>query len=296
MVLRVDIEAAGAVIPRGPAKSPQILLIHRPKYDDWSFPKGKVDPGEHVVTAAVREVAEETGLDIRLSKPLPAQYYSVFPGGKERVKRVQYWGGTVIGRDDISGFRPNSEVDQVRWVSPEKAHQLLTYPHDRRTLVDFLHQHKKTNPLIILRHAKARSRKSWRGNDKKRPLTLIGEYQSEQLVALLNAYGVTRLVTSDSKRCSATVAPYADVAHVEIEHTADLSEENSTARSVLDQVEALMEAKEPAVLCTHRPVLPLVFEAAGVEAAALDPGAFLVVHHRKKKILATEQHVPPSGR
>ena len=296
MVLRVDIEAAGAVVSRGPAKSPEILLIHRPKYDDWSFPKGKVDPGEHVVSAAVREVAEETGFDVRLSKPLPWQYYSVFPGGREKIKRVQYWSGILIGGDDLDGFRPNSEVDELRWVSPEKAHKLLTYPHDRRTLDDFLLLHKKTYPLIILRHAKARSRKSWRGNDKKRPLTLIGEYQAEQLVPLLNAYGVTRLVTSDSKRCWATVAPYADVADLEIEHNPGLSEEDATPQSVIDQVQALMDAKEPAVLCTHRPVLPMVFQASGVDAPTLEPGGFLVVHHRKRKVLATEQHAPPSGR
>ena len=71
MVLRVDIEAAGAVVARKVGGETEVLLIHRPKYDDWSFPKGKLDPGEHLVTAAVREVAEETGLDIRLGNPLP---------------------------------------------------------------------------------------------------------------------------------------------------------------------------------------------------------------------------------
>ncbi len=120
MALRVDIEAAGAVVSRGPSKSPEILLIHRPKYNDWSFPKGKVDPGEHVVAAAVREVAEETGFDVRLSKPLPSQYYSVFPAGKERIKRVQYWSGILVGGDDLDGFRPNSEVDELVWASVER--------------------------------------------------------------------------------------------------------------------------------------------------------------------------------
>ncbi len=173
---------------------------------------------------------------------------------------------------------------------------LLTYPHDRRTLDDFLLLHKKSYPLIILRHAKARSRKSWRGNDKKRPLTLIGEYQAEQLVPLLNAYGATRLVSSDSMRCWTTLVPYAESPTSRSSTRPGVSEEDATAESVAAQVQALMDAKEPAVLCTHRPVLPMVFEAAGVETRALEPGGFLVVHHRKRRVLATEEHVPPSGR
>ena len=147
-----------------------------------------------------------------------------------------------------------------------------------------------------MRHSKARSRKSWRGDDRDRPLTLLGEYQAEQLVPLLSAYGATRVISSSSRRCWATVAPYADVADLEIEDTLALSEEDATREAVEQLVGDLMRGKESAVICTHRPVLPWAFAAAGSDHLALEPGAFLVVHHRKGKVIAVEEHVPPSGR
>ena len=82
-----DVRAAGAVVTR---KGGDVLLVHRPKYDDWSFPKGKLDPGEHATAAAVREVAEETGLDVRLGPALLAQRYRMSNG---RIKAVHYWVG-----------------------------------------------------------------------------------------------------------------------------------------------------------------------------------------------------------
>src|SRR5512141_1395906 len=99
------IVAAGAVVVR---KGPEVLLVHRPKYDDWSFPKGKLDPGEHITTAAVREVAEETGLDIRLGPALPLQEYDV-RNGQLRHKVVHYWAARVVGSDDVSPYRPNGQ-------------------------------------------------------------------------------------------------------------------------------------------------------------------------------------------
>src|SRR3954452_1915291 len=109
MAEALEILSAGAVVSR---KGPDVLLVHRPKYDDWSFPKGKLDPGEHVTTAAVREVAEETGLDVRLGPPLRDQEYAVAPGWK----KVHYWVARTVDADDVSGYRPNAEVDAVEWV------------------------------------------------------------------------------------------------------------------------------------------------------------------------------------
>ena len=116
-----DVLAAGAVVFRSGG---QVLLVHRPRYDDWSFPKGKLDPGEHAAVAAVREVAEETGLRVRLGPPLSPQRYEVSGG---RTKHVSYWIGRAVGGDDVSAYRPNDEIDAVEWVPVEEAADRLSY-------------------------------------------------------------------------------------------------------------------------------------------------------------------------
>jgi 8-oxo-dGTP diphosphatase len=281
-----EIVAAGVVVSR---KGPEVLLVHRPKYDDWSFPKGKLDPGEHVTTAAVREVAEETGLDVRLGPPLSSQRYSV-RNGVTRVKRVHYWAGRVVGGDDVSTYRPNEEIDEVAWIRLDRAADRLSYARDRETLEEFEAFRKRSHPLVVLRHGKATSRKSWRDDDRERPLSPIGLLQAEQAVPILGAYGVRRVLSSSSRRCWDTVGPYADVAEIDLEVTRDLSEEDATPRSVSRHVQRLLTKPEPAVICTHRPVLPEVYDALGVRDPKLDPGAMLVVHHRNGQILALEQH------
>ena len=281
-----DVLAAGAVVTR---KGGDVLLVHRPKYDDWSFPKGKLDPGEHVTAAAVREVAEETGLDIRLGPPLSTQRYWV-DNGERRIKRVYYWVGRVVGNDDVSTYRVNNEIDEVAWVPAEKLRERLDYDYDRATLEEYERLRKKSYPLVILRHGRARSRKSWRKDDRERPLTQAGEFQAEQVVPVLAAYGVSHVLTSSSRRCWATVLPYAEVARLDLEETDDLSEEDATTETVAAQVQELLRLKKPSVVCTHRPVLPWVFEALGLEPQPLEPGSVFVVHHRRGKVVATEHH------
>jgi 8-oxo-dGTP pyrophosphatase MutT (NUDIX family)/phosphohistidine phosphatase SixA len=285
-----DVVAAGAVVTRRKkGDEPEILLVHRPKYDDWSFPKGKLDRDEHPLAAAVREVAEETGVDIRLGPPLSTQVYEV-DNGSRKTKHVHYWVGWVVGCDDVSSYRPNAEIDEVAWFPLAEARARLTYAFDRDTLAEFEAVRKKSYPLLVLRHSKARSRASWQDDDRKRPLSSVGQYQSERLVPLLAAYGVTRVVSSSSDRCWTTVAPYAEVADTEIEVTDALSEEDATPESVAAQVTRIVEGKESAVVCTHRPVLPLVLETLGLAPQPLEPGAILVAHLRKGRVVATEQH------
>src|SRR4051812_6321622 len=145
------IMAAGAVVVR---KGREVLLVHRPKYDDWSFPKGKLDPGEHVTAAAVREVAEETGLQIRLGPPLPSQQYEV-TNGQTRTKVVRYWVGWVLGDDDVSKYQPNDEIDRVAWVPLDEAGHLLDYRPDPETLEETAGGRRQNHPLILPLHGAA---------------------------------------------------------------------------------------------------------------------------------------------
>lgn len=281
-----DVRAAGAVVTR---KGGEVLLVHRPKYDDWSFPKGKLDPGEHSITAAVREVAEETGLDVRLGARLTSQRYRMTNG---RFKAVDYWVARVVGSDDVGRYRPNEEIDAVEWVAWADAERRLTYPHDRETLAEARPLRRRTHALVVLRHGKARARSGWRRDDRQRPLLRLGETQAERLVPLLAAFDVTAAHSSTSTRCVQTVTPYVDTTGWPVKLHDELSEEDASVDGVLDLVDGLLEGGEGVVVCTHRPVLPTVLDALGVPDVRLEPGSMLVVHHRKGRVVATELVTP----
>jgi 8-oxo-dGTP diphosphatase len=264
-----------------------VLLVHRPAYDDWSFPKGKLDRGELSPVAAVREVGEETGIRVRLGAPLARQTY---PNGRGS-KVVDYWVGRVVGDADVSGYLVNAEIDEVDWVPVDKAEKRLSYSRDRATLREALTTGKKTRALVLLRHGKARSRKAWRKDDRKRPLLVAGVAQARTAVPVLAAYGVTRIVTSSSTRCAETVMPYAENTGWPISRTDSLSEEDATASSVLEIVDDLLYSGEDAVLCTHRPVLPAVYDAIGIPIEQQATGEIVVVHHRRGRVRAVERHL-----
>jgi 8-oxo-dGTP pyrophosphatase MutT (NUDIX family) len=121
-----EVKASGGVVWRaGPGGEPEIVVVHRPRYDDWSLPKGKLDPGERWDEAALREVWEEVGLRCRLGEELPPIAYR---DNKGRAKVVRYW--LMEAEDGAGTFEPNDEVDEMRWVDPGTAGRLLSYPHD----------------------------------------------------------------------------------------------------------------------------------------------------------------------
>ena len=284
-----DVVAAGAVISRKGPEGREFLLVHRPKYDDWSFPKGKQDPGEHVAATAVREVLEETGVEIRLGRPLRPQLYAVSGG---RAKTVHYWVGHVVGDDDLSSYEVNDEVDDLAWLSESAAKERMTYLDDIDLLDQFDKSRKTTSTLLVVRHAKAEKRDSWDGPDPRRPLNELGRVQAEAMVPMLHAFGIARVITSTSTRCVQTVQPYATEQVLPMTELDELSEEgfDETATSAL--LSELLETPEPTVLCGHRPALPRIFELLGVEEEPLAPGEVVVCHHRKGAVVATERHSP----
>src|SRR5690606_12422012 len=156
----------------------EVLLIHRPRYDDWSWPKGKLDPGETSPVAAVREVAEETGLQVALGVPLPMLRYQVSGG---RSKEVHYWAARELETDSPAAAARGEtstspeEVDDMRWLTPTKAQALLSRKSDRKPLKALVELFEagslETTPVAVVRHARARGRSSWKGADAERPLT-----------------------------------------------------------------------------------------------------------------------------
>lgn len=282
-----DLVAAGAIVTRRGPTGREVLLVHRPKYDDWSFPKGKRDPGEHVTETACREVLEETGVEIRLGQPLRPQLYSV---GGGRAKTVHYWVGQVVGDDGVHLYQPNNEIDQVIWVPIKQARQQLSYRHDVHTLEQFAQVRRGTRAFVLLRHARARKRDRYQGpDDTQRPLTRVGRAQAERLVGILHAYGVSRILSSTSTRCVDTVAPYAEEFVFPIETHPELAEESYDDSFAAGLATAALTDRRASVLCTHRPILPELMDAIGIYEEPLAPGEMAVCHHRHGELLAVER-------
>lgn len=287
------IHAAGGVVWRTSApKQPtdtkdriEVLLVHRPGYKDWTFPKGKPDKGESLPVTAVREIAEETGYTVRLGHPLPETMYRVKGG----MKRVSYWVARPVGKP--KEFKPNGEIDQVRWVRVKEARKLLTYDHDRILLKAFtaLRDAKahRTRTVIVLRHAQARTRNGWKADDLERPLTKPGESQAKKLAPLLRAYGVKGIITSPAIRCAQTVDIYARSVKALMEVDDRLAEETKPKR-VERSIATVLERKGPIVICSHRPTLPWIFAGLKIEARDLAEGEGVVVHHRRGRVVAVE--------
>ena len=246
--------AAGAVLWRAGADAPEVAVIHRPRYDDWSLPKGKVDPGETEPVTAVREVLEETGYASALGRRLTSVSYPLEHG----VKKVRYWAARALD----GGFAPNDEVDELVWLPVAQAMKRVDYPHDRKVLRRFTKTPADTKTVLIVRHATAGSKSRYHGDDRKRPLDKHGRAQAESLVGQLLAFGADRLYAADRTRCVQTIEPLAQELQTPVRTEPELTEEayaddKKAARKRLLQIVAdAAETDDTPVICSQGKVIP----------------------------------------
>jgi 8-oxo-dGTP diphosphatase len=265
-----SVRAAGGVVWRLRNGKPEVAVVHRPRYDDWSFPKGKLDKGETEVVAAVREVGEELGSTVAVSRRLGDVRYRV-PDG---IKLVTYW----VMRHTEGKFDATDEVDDALWLRPKAARDKLSYDFDRRVLADFSGVPIPDSMILLVRHARAGKRSEWRGSDRKRPLEPIGEAQAARLANLLALFQPDRVVSADFERCVETVRPLADHLGLSVRTDAAFTDEAFTGSpsATEDALLALAKPGRVSVVCSQGVTIPGLIDrlGRGVRDADTRKGAF----------------------
>ena len=284
------IQAAGAVLWRNSDTSQlEIAVIHRPRYDDWSLPKGKVESGESHISAGYREIQEETGYESTFGPEIGTVVYKLEGAPKE----VRYWAAAAT----VKTGTPNpQEVDEVLWLEPKKAKEKLSNKDDRAIVDFFLEFGVDTFPIILLRHAKALKRTEWDGDDGDRPLEHRGQLQAKRLLPIYLPYGISEVHTSDALRCIETIDLMTRLIEKTAIFSADLSEYGyaKDKEAPLDYVQDLMDRGISAIVCSHNPIIPKVvkklvgkkyFKSMDRE---LEPAQAIVLHCRAGEVIACD--------
>lgn len=310
---------AGALVWRRKNKKIEVLIVHRPHWRDWSFPKGKCKGGENLRNCCLREVWEEGRVQIVLGVPLGWQRYRMNSG---RWKAVHYWAAQVLSADSPAAqlrrrqkfsLAPKSEIDKIRWASLAQAERMLSAERDKKMLKQLQKLAAAgdldTQPVVVVRHVKAVKREKWadkKGAEKSRPLTAAGKAQRVEVAQVLSAYGVRQVFTSPWKRCYDTVLPYAEASGIALQERRNLTEKsfrNAPEKFGKDIESLLLAAGMPRAVCVHRPTLGEIIRIfrkyAVVQVAAklpakdpwLHPGEVLIAHTvaKKKAALAIVQ-------
>lgn len=297
--VRRVVEAAGGILYRwrpGSDTSPsddnlddlQVCIVHRPKYDDWSWPKGKLDPNESHRHAAVRELGEETGITVELGPYLGETEYPLSEEGKKTrrskdrtvdTKHVLFWMArpidAVSAEHLIDAFGPVhradvGEIDGIVWVSIREARHKLTHSTDKDLLAIFVDRVREgaaqSQAVIIVRHGKAEARKIWKGTDANRPITPRGAAYAFALNRELACYNPTRLATSPWMRCQETLQVLSwqtdrPMIHLD-ELTEDAFAENPGAawQRFRQEIDDALVNRQNTAICMHRPVIGGMFE------------------------------------
>ncbi|WP_291379553.1 NUDIX hydrolase [Demequina sp.] len=309
--------AAGALVWRVRGGQLQVLAVHRPRYDDWSWPKGKLDVDETLPACAVREVAEETGRVIELGQPLPTLRYPI-AGGK--VKIVRYWAARVISseapaaiaREAVKDASKN-EIDNVKWLTIEQARHLITFHDDLRPLERLIDEYEagrlRSRVLILTRHARAKRRKAWKGKDIDRPITKAGRVRARDLVGLFAAFGTSKVASSPALRCRQTLEPYAEAAGLPIRTIASFTEPKHAKHpeATAKAFRALLSKKRDRVVSVHRPTLPTIVKILREHTTSKTRGALprtmpylpaggvliahVIDHEGEPRVIAVESHL-----
>jgi len=288
--------AAGAVIWRkNEKKKIEVVIIHRPKYDDWTFPKGKAEVSEPLIACAYREVLEETNIESAFGPYLGEVEYLTTDG----KKKVSFWSAKAIKEKE---FNPNSEVDKLKWVEITKVKDLLTLDTDKKILEKFIKIEPDTKPFILLRHAKAVTRDEWQGDDDDRPLDSYGQSQAKRLLAMYQVFDLQQIHSSDAIRCYDTVAAIAKGLNIKLEVTGKLSEDTykRDKEKAFDYAKELIKSNESILICSHNPILPKMLNKltkkseVDADEGKLLPADGWVIHRIGKEVIQIDRIDSPS--
>ncbi len=289
---KASVKAGGGVVHRTNGKAGEYLLVHRPRYDDWTLPKGKLNRREGYLEAALREVREETG--VRADQPVRVGSigYQTDQGNR---KVVRWW---LMGAGEPGRFKANSEVDEVAWLSKNKAMKRLDYEADRNVLerADGLLDDPTRATIYLTRHSRAGDPAAWRGKDRKRPLDKKGRKQSIRLASGLDGHPITRIVSSEAQRCLQTVRPLSFSIRLPIQTDKRLRVDSKAKKvfSLIGELEG-----ESAVFATHGEVIELVINALEADGVDLEgpqewaKGSIWVLEVSKGQV-TSGRYVPPA--
>lgn len=285
------IEGAGAVLWQAIDDGDvTIAIIHRPRYDDWSLPKGSVDAGESHIQAAFREVLEETGVKAVFGPEIGTVDYEV----NGVTKEVRYW---LAEADQFNAATPNpEEVDAIEWLSISDAINKLSNNDDREIVRMAEEFGFGSTPLVLLRHTKALKRDLWDGDDGDRPLEHVGQIQAAKIPGIYAPYAIEKIYSSDAIRCVQTIEVMAAEYGITPIYSSEISEFGfeKDSEKALDYALSVMLSDKPSVMCSHNPVLPkLVKKLIGKKnfkrlSSELKPGDSFVLHHRSGEVIAID--------
>jgi 8-oxo-dGTP diphosphatase len=249
----LPVRAAGGVLWRTQEHALEVALVHRPRYDDWSLPKGKAVPGELLLTCALREVMEETGYDAVPGRPLGTSRYLVTMGGKPARKKVSWWALRAVS----GAFRPSREVDRMLWLSPDRALRRMSSTRGAAALRRFTRGSPRTHTLLLVSNGRVAASSSWPGSESARPLHAAGRRQAEALTALLAAYRPEFITSAAPVRCVETVTPLTEALDlpVEIDPALTITAHTEDPARTTGRVRELMHSRDSVVVCSEREVV-----------------------------------------